>query len=179
MSKNLVEIQGFKELQSKLKQLPDKVKRKELLKILGQVANSTVRAAKSEAPKSKKAHIVSGKRARKVIQPGSLKKSIYKIKGKRGAAKVNAVLYVGPRAKRNHNGFYGAFVAGGHRIYRKGFKRKHSSSASKHNDSGAKSFVKANPFIKRAYNKTKGKVSSDLEKRVVKYIDKQVKKLSK
>ena len=54
MSKDLVEITGFPELQAKLKQLPDKVKKAEMLKILGQVANATVSAAKSQAPQSKR-----------------------------------------------------------------------------------------------------------------------------
>ena len=62
MSKSLVEIEGFAQLQAKLKTLPDKVKKREMLKVLGQVANPTVKAARANAPVSKKAHIISGKR---------------------------------------------------------------------------------------------------------------------
>ena len=88
MPKDVVEITGFKELQAKIKVLPDKVKRKELLKIFGQVANSTVNAARSNASISKKKHIISGEtRKRKVVQPGNLKKSIGKIVSRRN--KVN------------------------------------------------------------------------------------------
>lgn len=156
MSKSLVEIQGFAELQAKLKQLPDKVTRREMLKVLGQVANPTVKAATNEAPKSKKQHIISGKRARKVIDPGNLKKSIGKITGKRGLGKENAVLYVGPRSKgKKNDGWYGMFV-------NKGTKKQ-----------------KANPFMQRAYEQTKGGVTADAEAKVAAYIQKQINRLSK
>jgi len=155
VSKNLYEIEGFAELQQKIKRLPDRVKRREVLKILGQSANPTVKAARAQAPKSKKAHVQSGSRAYKIIEPGNLKKSIGKIRGKRGSAKVNAVIYVGPRSKgRKNDGWYGAMVHGGTK------------------------FQTANPFMDRAYNQTKGLVSKDAEKKVAKYIDKQVLKLS-
>jgi len=156
VSKSLVEISGFDELQKQLKRLSDKVKRKELLKILGQVANSTVRAARQQAPRSKKDHIISGKRARKLIRSGNLRKSIGKIRGKRGLGKENAVLYVGPRSKgRKNDGWYGQFVEGGT------VKQK------------------SNPFMQRAYSQTKGKVTADAEKKVAKYLQKQIDRLSK
>lgn len=155
MAKPLFKIEGFAELHKKIKQLPDKVKKREVLKILGQVANPTVKAARTQAPVSKKPHVQAGKRTYKVIQPGNLKKSIGKIRGKRGSAKVNAVLYVGPRSKgRKHDGWYGAMVHGG--------TKKQT----------------ANPFMDRAYNQTKGQVTADAEKKIAKYIDKQVKRLS-
>lgn len=155
MAKQLYEIDGFPELLSKIKKLDDRVKRREVLKILGQVANPTVKAARNFAPVSKKPHWQAGKRTKKLIQPQNLKKSIGKIRGKRGYAKVNAVLYVGPRSKgRKYDGWYGAFVHGG--------TVKQS----------------ANPFMDKAYNQTKGLVTADAEKRVKKYIDKQIKRLS-
>jgi len=153
MPKDVVEITGFRELQAKIKVLPDKVKRKELLKIMGQVANPTVKAARSNAPISKKPHLQSGKRSYRVIQPGNLKKSIGKITSRRN--KVNAVLYVGPRSKgRKNDGWYGMMVHGG---------TKHQ---------------KANAFMDRAYNQTKGKVTADAEVKVAKYIQKQITRLS-
>jgi len=156
MSKSLVEIKGFDELQRKLRQLPDKVKRKELLKIMGQVANPTVKAARATAPRSKRTHIISGKRTRKVIEPGNLRKSIGKIRGRRGLAKVNAVIYVGPRSKgRKNDGWYGMFV-----------------------DDGTKK-QKAQHFMERAYNQTKGQVTADAEVKVARYVQKQIDRLSK
>ena len=153
MSKSVIQVEGFKELSAKLKVLPDKVKRKELLKILGQVANATVAAAKSFSPVSKKPNVQSGKRTYKVIQPGNLKKSIGKIISKRN--KVNAVLYVGPRSKgRKNDGWYGAMVHGG--------TKKQA----------------ANPFMDKAFNTTKGQVTADAEVKVAAYIQKQINRLS-
>jgi HK97 gp10 family phage protein len=153
MAKDLIEIQGFNELSAKIKQLPDKVKRSELLKILGQVANPTVAAARGFAPQSKKAHVISGSRTRKIIQPGNLKKSIGKIVAKRN--RVDAVLVVGPRAKGKHDGWYGAFVNSGT------VKQQ------------------ANPFMDKAYSATKGKVTADAEAKVSKYVQKQIDRLSR
>jgi len=154
-TKPLFEIEGFDRLQKQIKKLDDRVKRREVLKILGQVANPTVKAARKQAPISKKPHVQAGKRTYKVIQPGNLRKSIGKIRGKRGSAKVNAVLYVGPRAKgRKHDGWYGAFVHGGTKLQ------------------------SANPFMDRAYNQTKGQVTADAEQKVKKYLDKQIARLS-
>lgn len=156
MAKSLVEIEGFDRLQAKIQKLDDRVKRREVLKILGQVANPTVKAARTQAPKSKKPHVQAGSRTYKIIQPGNLKKSIGKIRGKRGSAKVNAVLYVGPRAKgRKNDGWYGAFVHGG--------TKKQTP----------------NPFMDRAYSQTKGRVTADAEDKVKKYLDKQIARLSR
>ncbi len=151
-----IEIEGFPELQAKIQKLPDKVKKREILKILGQVANTTVKVAKQKVKVSKKKHIISGKnREYKVIEPGNLKKSIGKIRGKKGLAKQNAVLYVGPRSKgRKNDGWYGVFLEYGT------VKQK------------------AQPFLRPAYQQTRGKVSADATKKVAKYIQKQIQKLS-
>lgn len=88
MSNNFVEITGFEELKNKIKSLTnDKIKKSEVLKILGQVANPTVSAAKSLVP----------------IRSGIGKKSI----GKKSMRKTpNAVLYVSPRSTRSADGWY-------------------------------------------------------------------------
>jgi len=153
MAKDLIEIQGFNLLRAKIKQLPDKVKRSELLKVLRVVAEPTVKAARGTVPVSKKPHLQSGKRTRKLIQPGNLKKSIGKIVAKRN--KVDAVLVVGPRVKGKHDGWYGAFVEGG------------------------TINQKPNPFMNRAYKQTKGKVTADAEAKVSAYVQKQINRLSK
>ena len=157
MAKSLVEIEGFNVLNAKLKALNnDKIKRREMLKVLGQIANPTVKAARTQAPQSAKAHLISGKRTRKIIPPGNLKKSIGKIRGKKGLGKTNAVLYVGPRSKgRKNDGWYGMFVHNGTR------------------------HQKANVFMDRAYAQTKGKVTADAEQKVTKYVQKQIDRLSK
>lgn len=153
MSKSLVQIEGFDKLERKIKSLSnDKVKRKEVLKILGQVANSTVSVARAEAPKSKKPHSISGKnRATRVFQPGNLKKSI----GKRVMRRArNPMLVVRARSTKKYDGFYGRqFVI-------KGTKKQ-----------------KANPFMARAYQKTKGGVTRESEQKMARYIQKQIDRL--
>lgn len=153
MSKSLVEIEGFDQLRQQISKLgKDSLKRREMLKILRQSAKATVRAAKREAPVSAAPHLVSGRRTRKVIQPGNLKKSIGNITGR---SKTIPTIYVGARAKRNHDGWYAHFVHG-----------------------GTRSGIQPNPFMDRAYNQTKGQVTPDLEQKVARYVQKQINKLS-
>ena len=178
MSKPLIEVQGFDKLQAKVKQFAnDKQKKQAILPVLRAVASGTVKVAKNEAPVSKRKHVISGSRTKKIITPGNLKKSIGVIAGKRGKAKENPTVYVGPRAKGSFDGFYGAWVEKGHNVYRAGFKRKRKKSAS--NGSGVTKRTKAVPFMQRAYQQTKGQVTSDAEKRVAKVIQRQIDKLSK
>lgn len=173
MSKPLVEITGFSELEKKIKSLAnDKDKKREVIAILKQVANSTVAAARQSAPISKKVHTARGKK----IQPGNLKKSIGTIVGRKGQAKENAVVYVGPRAKGKQDGWYGHFVEYGFNVYNKGFKRKRKAGA---NNGAAIRRTKANPFMKKAYDQTKGGVTQDAEVKVARFIQKRIDKLSK
>ena len=153
MSKSITEVTGFKELQKQIGRLGnDRLKRNEMLKILRQSSKATLQAARSEVPVSKKEHLISGKRTRRVIQPGNLRKSIGNITGK---SKVIPTIYVGPRVKGKQLGFYGAFVHG-----------------------GTIKGIKPNPYLTRAYNKTKGQVTAEAEKGVAKYVQKQINKLS-
>lgn len=159
MSKTLFEIKGFPELQRKIKQLPDKVKKREMLKVLRVVAKPTVAAAKQEAPVGTKVHKRYSRRDGSVLgvyNPGNLKKSIGNITGRRGLARTNAVLYVGPRSKgRKYDGYYGAMVHGGTK------------------------YQKPNKYMDRAYSRTKGQVTRDAEDKVAAAIQKQINKLSK
>jgi len=181
MSKTIVEIEGFAELRDKLQKLGnDKAMLAEMRGVLRKVAQSTVKAARQQAPVAKRPHWIGGKRSKKKLAPGNLKKSIGVITGKKGSAKSNPVVYVGPRVKGSFMGFYGAMVHDGHNVYREGFKRKHSSSsrAKAHNASGAKTRTRANPFMERAYSQTKGQVTPEAEKSVAAYIQKRIDKLS-
>ena len=172
MAKELIEIKGFAELEAKIKQLPDKVKKREMLKILGQVANPTLAASQNQVPlgtgvikvdgKSyKRKNRQVGKKPKKYnnpYEPGTLKKSLGKITGKRGLGRENAVIYVAPRAGKNKkfDGFYGKFVT----------------------FAGGKN-TKKNDFMNRAYEQTKGGVTANAEVKVTKYIQKQIDRLSK
>jgi hypothetical protein len=178
VSKPFVTIEGFPELMEKIKLIgDDKTKRQEVLKVLRQVANATVVVARVNAPMSKKPHLVSGKRTRQVIQPGSLKKSIGTITGK----SENPTILVGPRAKGSNIGFYGNWVEKGHNIYAKGFKRKRTgtSKAKLFNNAAAKKRTKADLFMSRTYDQTKGQVTNEAEKKFAAYIQKQIDRLSR
>jgi hypothetical protein len=168
MSKPLVEIQGFRELEAKLKLLSnDKDKKKEILLILRQVANPTLRAAQSFIKDSRKPHKARGV----LIQPGNLKKSIGTITGKQ----ENPTIYVGPRAKGNFKGWYGHFVHDGVNIYKKGFKRKRTKGA---NNYAAKSRTTGNPFMTKANALTNSQVTDDAERRITAFIQRRIDKLS-
>lgn len=155
MSKDLVQITGFKELESKIKSLAnDKVKKREVLKILGQIANPTVRAAKALAPVSKRPHIQKrkGQAFGTVISPGTGKKSIGKKTMRRAA---NPTVYVSPRSTKRADGWYlRQFVV-------RGTKK-----------------IKGNPFIDKAYSQTQGKATKESEQKISKYIQKQIDRLS-
>lgn len=169
MSKPLVEITGFKELEAKIKLLAnDKDKRNEVLLILRQVAKPTLQAARVLVPVSKKAHKSRGR----LVQPRNLQKSIGNITGKQ----ANPTIYVGPRAKGSFDGWYGGIVHDGHNIYNKGFKRKHTGGGI--NNHAAKGRTVANPFMTKAYAMTDGMVTADAEKRITAFIQRRIDKLS-
>jgi len=155
MSKQFIEIKGFKELQRKIALLgDDKTKRKEVEKILGQIANSSVKVAKQLAPVSKKPHVQKrkGQAFGVYITPGTGKKSIGKKTMRRAK---NPTVYGSPRSTRKADGWYlRQFVIPGTKK------------------------IRSNSFIDRAYNQTKGGVTIDAEKRVTRYIQKQIKRLS-
>lgn len=172
MAKSLVEIQGFAELQQKIMNIAnDRSKKREVISVLRQVAATTVRVAKQNAPVSKKPHKSRGK----TINPGALRKSIGVIVGKKGAAKENPVIYVGPRTKGSNDGWYGHFVEYGVNTYNKGFKRKRKAGA---NNNAAVSRTKANAFMSKTYQQTQGKISDEAAVKVAGYIQKKINKLS-
>ncbi|QLE02885.1 HK97 gp10 family phage protein [Galbibacter sp. BG1] len=171
MSRSIFEIKGFKELEQKIKKLPDKAKKREMVKILRKSAQTTVKAARQEAPQSSRPHYLRGG---KKIQPGNLKKSI----GVQVARKAkNPMIVVRPKSSGKYDGFYGrAFVIFGHNVYRAGFKRSRKGNRSR-NSLGAKAVIKANPFMNRAYQRTEGKVSQESLKSTEKYIQKLIDRL--
>lgn len=156
MAKDFVQIEGFRQLQQQLKKLSDdKSKRKEVLKILGQVANPTVKAVRSFTPVSKKPHIQKrkGQAFGTVITPGTGKKSI----GKRTMRRAkNPTIVVGPRSTKRADGWYlRQFVIPGTK------------------------FQKSNPFVDKGYNQTAGKVTADAVRKTSRYFQRQIDRLSK
>lgn len=168
MSNVAVNVEGFDKLVAQIRKLAnDKDKRREMLILLRQIANPTLKAAKLFAPISRKKHKARGK----LIAPGNLKKSLGTITGK----SENPTILVGPRAKGSFDGWYGHFVHEGVNVYNKGYKRKRVRGA---NNKAAVSRTPGNPFLTKAYNATNGQVTADAEKRFIAYIQRRVEKLS-
>lgn len=153
MNKPLFEIKGFNQLEAKLKKIgDDKTKRKAVTQILGQLANPTVKIAKQLSPVSKKAHVQKrkGQRFGTVISPGTGKKSIGKKTMRRAK---NPLVIVSPRSTRRNDGWYlRQFVIRGTR------------------------YQKSQPFIDKAYSQTEGRVTAEAERKMEKYIQKQIDK---
>lgn len=176
MSKSVVEITGFEELQRKIILLSnDKDKFREIRLILKREAESTVKAAKSIVRVSRRPHWGRSEK----IYPGNLKSSIGTIIGRKGQSKINPTVYAGPRVKGSHDGWYGAMVEGGHNVYRKSFKRKsHKRGSTQRYASKAIGFVKPKPFMAPAYKMTKGLVGRNIEKKTARFIQRRINKLS-
>lgn len=183
------EITGMPQLIAKIKLLAnDKDKKKEMIAILRRIAADTVRVAKSEAPVGKRAARSNIQTRKVVYMPGNLKKSIGVIVAKRSE---DPMVVVGPKALKQSkkfadtnyrvDGWYGHIVSYGHNNYRSGFKRKHSSSdkAKAHNSSGARSRSEGNPFMDRAYAKTKGQATQKTSDQIAKYVQKRIDALSR
>ena len=174
----LIEITGFPQLIRQIQSLEtDRQRLSETRKILRRVAMGTVRVARSEAPIAKRAHVARRER----IQPGNLRKSIGVIAGK---SRENAVVYAGPRVKRGQKGWYGHFVELGHNIYRAGFRRDRSggtrlSRAQRRNAAGVTGRTRANAYMARAYDSTKGQVTEETLRSVTAYIQRRIDALSR
>lgn len=187
MSRPLIEITGFAELQEKLRELSDDRKKKaEMVKLLRKVAQGTVKAARRRVQVSNKPHMVSGSRTKKTIQPGALKKSIGVITGKR--SNKNPRVYVGPRAKGNFDGWYGNFVEAGHDIYnnptafraRGVAKQRNKLSRIRGRGANATSGrVSGQHYMRDTYQETKGQVTEETAQQVTVYIQKQIDRLSR
>ncbi|MCO7721971.1 HK97 gp10 family phage protein [Myroides odoratimimus] len=196
-----VDVQGFQELADKIKKLgDDKDKRREGRLILKQVAKSTLLVAQSLAPVSKERHYSRGK----YIIPGTLKKSL----GVINVRTDNPSIAIGPRAKsKKFDGWYGHFVEKGHEYFtsatssrktfsmirrtrnvsvtntRKGSslnkQRKTKQQRVNLRQAGRARKTKPQPFLDKAYEQTKGKVTQDAEKQFAAFIQRRINRLSK
>ena len=169
MDKSFVEIKGFSELNKKIKSLAnDKVKRKEVVKILGQVANTTVKAARQLAPTDSGIHVRGKVYKRKkrqvrnvVVQEnyttGFARKSI----GKKILRKArNPMLVVRPKD----------VAINGQKKYGGWYVRQMVIRGTK--------YIKSNPFMDKAIAQTKGRVNADGVVKFERYIQKQINKLN-
>ena len=150
MGKSLIEITGFAEVEKLIKQLPDKVKKREVNKLLMQVAQPSLVAARNLAPIAKKVHLQKRKNQTfgTYITPGTGKKSLAK---KAMTRSKNAFVTISPRSRKNADGWY---------------LRQFVIPGTKH--------IKSNNFLDRAYEQTKGQVTADAEIKVSKFIQRQM-----
>jgi hypothetical protein len=170
-----IDVQGFEELKRKITLLAnDKDKKAEMLLILRQIAKPTLQASKTFVP-VRSGFARTNLKSKKTVKPGTLKKSLGFITGKKGDARLNPTVYVGPRVKGQFDGYYGAWVHDGVNFYNKGYKRIHKKSANNHQ---AKSRSKGDPYMKKAYAATNGIVTADAERRMAKFIQRRIDKLS-
>jgi HK97 gp10 family phage protein len=172
MSNINISVEGFAELEAKIRALADeKDKRRETLAILREIAKPTLAASRQLVPVSKKPHVA---RKRKIL-PGNLKRALGLIQGRKGNAKINPTIYVGPRVRGSFDGWYGHFVHEGINVYKRGYKRKRKRGA---NQGAAIARTKGNPFLRKAYQQTQGQVTADAEKRMAAFLQRRINKLS-
>lgn len=165
VSKNLYQVDGFKDLERKIKTLKtDGEKRKPIISILKKVSTPTLKAAISFAPVGTIPHKRYQSKTGKVLasyKPGNLKRSLGKILAKRN--KPNVRVDIGARVSkfklREDDGYYA------HMIVNKGFKGISRKSGT-------------NNFLARAFATTKGQVTADAEKQVARHMQKIINRLS-
>lgn len=161
-----IKVEGFTELTSKIKKLSDdKSKRREVNKILGQLANPTLKVARQLAPvgdglihTGRKSYKRKKRQAGKNVyqnpyQAGTGKKSLAK---KTMTRSIVPMVTISPRSRKSADGFYlRQFVI-----------------------PGTKLNPNKNFFMDKAYEQTKGTVTADAEKRMARYFQKQINRLS-
>ncbi len=162
-----IKIEGLDKLFKELKNLPDKLKRKELLKILRTSARPTLNTAKANLKR-----IMSQTKGRYPAwykTSGNLVKSLGLITGKN---MENPTILVGARVKGGNKGFHAHFLELGtvkRKKKGKGFKRK------KETYTGSNlGYVKPQPFLRPAYDAHKQMAAKELEQSIAKYLQKQI-----
>ena len=105
--RRLIDIEGFDELNAKLKALPDRVKRLEVLKIMRRQATPIVTAYRAKLPVGSKSHTRYTKGGqRTTYQPGNLRRSVGKKAVNPRKTDGNPVLVVRPLQGRRNDGYY-------------------------------------------------------------------------
>ncbi len=163
MANDLTKIEGFAELNAKLKQLPDKVKRKEVLKIQKQVAKPIIAAYSKALPIGTRDKKKNGT----TYPKGSLSKSVKAVAVPAGKVGGNPSIVIRPGKKGKHDGFYKFMVV------RKGQVLGSTKRGSR---------VGPNTVVDKARDQALSSVGATAEKAVADktaiYIQKQINKLS-
>jgi len=158
---DVFEIEGFKELNAKLKRLPDKVKRTEVLKVFRRVVKPIEKAYSEALPVGR----IDKKRFGTIYPKGTLSKSVKVATVPASKVGGNPSVVIRPGKKGKYDAFYKFMVV------RKGFK-----------GSGRGSRNGANTVVEVARNKALANAGGRAQKEAVdktaKYIQKQIDRLS-
>lgn len=101
-SQDLTKIEGFKELNAKLKRLPDKVKRSEILKIQKRAADPIIKAYSQALPVSKR----KPSKKKSKYSPGNLSRSVKAETVPARKVGGNPSIVIRPAKKGKNDGFY-------------------------------------------------------------------------
>lgn len=159
-----IKVEGFKELELLIKRLPDKITKNEVNKVLNQIAHPLFKMMQSLVPRSTgfkynngKAYRIKKRQLGKTIiqpiyTPGYGRKTIAKKKLRKSK---NPLISVGPHTRKGKDGYY---------------LRQWLIPGTVH--------FKGNDFIEKARRATEGAMLPDAEKRISKYIQKQIDRLN-
>ena len=167
MDNEILKIEGFKELNQKLKRLPDSVTRLEILKIQRRVVKPVVKAYAQTAPKGKKSHSRYIKSTKKKIsyEPGNLSRSIAAVTVPARFTGGNPSLVVRPTSKGKVNDGYYRFM-----VVNKGFT-----------GSGRGSRIGSNTVIQKARDRAIATVGASVQRealaKTAAFIQKRINKL--
>lgn len=163
-SSDLTKIEGFKELNAKLKRLPDKLKRTEIIKIQKRVADPIIKAYAQALPVGVK----DKKRNGTTYQKGTLSKSVKAVTVPARKVGGNPSIVIRPAKKGKLDPWYRFMVI-----------RKNSRPGSRAKGSR----IGLNTVVDKARNKAIRSVGPAAEKKAADktaiYIQKQIDKLSK
>ena len=161
---NILKIEGFDELNRKLKQLPDRVKRTEVIRLQRQIAKPIIKAYSAALPVGDK----DKKRFGKTYVKGTLSKSV---KAETVAARYtggNPSIVIRPGKKGQYDPWYRFMVV------KKGTE---TGSIKKGSRTGHNTVVEE--ARDKALQAAKGKATAENADKTAKYIQKQIDRLSK
>jgi len=158
------EVEGFEELNKKLKQLPDRVKRTEVLKIFRRLAKPIEAAYSAELPVGVK----DKKRFGTLYPKGTLSKSVKTETVPSRKVGGNPAIAIRPGKKGKYDSFYKFMVI------KKGTK---TGSIARGSRIGKNTVVEE--AKNRAWSRTEGRTTKEATEKTAVYIQKQITKLSK
>jgi hypothetical protein len=162
----IFKVEGFEELNKKLKRLPDAVKRTEILKIQRRLAVPAITAYRAALPTGRRSHTRYTRDGSKTTYtPGNLARSVGALTVGKRASKGNPSIAVRPEKRGKSDGYYRFMVV------KEGFKGV-----------GRGSRIGANTVVPDARDRALATISAsttrEAEIRTAAYVQKQIDKLS-